>query len=95
MYSDKHFVSTSPENQHFNWEQKAKSVQNFRAFTVIKNVTECANVIDDNLAENEVRSNDKYTLLAHMDNVFTDAVSLLVLLGSFASYSSLRIFNVI
>ena len=55
-----------------------KSVQNFRNFTVIKNVPENGYVIDDNLAENEVRSNDKYTLLAHMDNVFTDAVSLLV-----------------
>ena len=55
-----------------------KSVRNFKNFTIIKNVSESGNVIDDTLAENEVRSNDKYTLLAHMDNVFTDAVSSLV-----------------
>ena len=35
-YSDKHFVSIfNPENQHFKWEQKKKSVQNFRTFTNI------------------------------------------------------------
>ena len=28
-YSDIHFVNSSPENQHFIWEQKEKSVQNF------------------------------------------------------------------
>ena len=33
-YSEKHFVNSSPENQHFNWERKEKSVKNFRTFTV-------------------------------------------------------------
>ena len=28
-YSDKQFVHSSPENQHFIWEQKEKSVRNF------------------------------------------------------------------
>ena len=32
-YSDNHIVNSSPENQHFIWEQKEKSVGNFR-FTV-------------------------------------------------------------
>ena len=31
--------------------------------------------VDDHLADNEVRSNDTYTILAHVDNVFTEAVS--------------------
>ena len=32
-YSDKHFVHSSPVNQYIIWEQKEKSVQNFRMFT--------------------------------------------------------------
>ena len=32
-YSGKHFVSSSPENQHFIWEQKKKRAQSFRIFT--------------------------------------------------------------
>ena len=36
---------------------------------------------NDSLAENEVRSNDTYTLLAHMDNVFMEAVSSNILRG--------------
>ena len=35
-YSDKHFVNCSPEYQHFIWEQKEKSVQSFRTFTIDK-----------------------------------------------------------
>ena len=34
-FSDKHFVNSSPENQHFVWEQKGKSVWNFRTFTIL------------------------------------------------------------
>ena len=34
-YCDKHFVNFSLENRHFNWEQKVKSVRNFRTYTVI------------------------------------------------------------
>ena len=34
-YSDKKFVNSSPKNQHFIWEQKEKSVRNFRTFTVV------------------------------------------------------------
>ena len=33
-YSDKHFVNYQPDNQHFIWEQKEKSVWNFWTFTV-------------------------------------------------------------
>ena len=32
-YSDKHYVNSSHENQHFIREKKEKSVQNFRTFT--------------------------------------------------------------
>ena len=35
-YSDKHFVSSSPDNHYFIGEQKEKSVQNFRTFTVLQ-----------------------------------------------------------
>ena len=35
-YSDKHFVNSSPKNQHFVWEQEEKSVWNFRTFTVYR-----------------------------------------------------------
>ena len=35
-YSDMHFVNFGPDNQHFIWEQKEKSVRNFRTFTVMK-----------------------------------------------------------
>ena len=34
-YSDKKFVNSSPEIKNFIWEQKEKSVQNFKTFTVI------------------------------------------------------------
>ena len=33
-YSDIHFVNSSPENQHFIWELKDKSVRIYRKFTV-------------------------------------------------------------
>ena len=33
-YSDKYFVNLSPEIHHFTWEQKEKSVRNFRKFTI-------------------------------------------------------------
>ena len=33
-YSDNHFVNSTPDNQHFIWDQKEKSDQNFRTFTV-------------------------------------------------------------
>ena len=32
--SDKHFVNSSPYNQNFIWEQKEKSVWNFKTFTI-------------------------------------------------------------
>ena len=32
-YSDKEFVISSPDYHHLIWEQKKKSVQNFRTFT--------------------------------------------------------------
>ena len=34
-YSGRHFVNSSPENQHFMCQQKENSVQNFRTFTVL------------------------------------------------------------
>ena len=34
-FSNKHFVNSSPDTQHFIWEPKAKSIDNFRTFTVI------------------------------------------------------------
>ena len=34
-YSDIHFVNSSLDNQHFTWEQKQKSVHNFRTFIVL------------------------------------------------------------
>ena len=33
-YFDKHFVNSSPDNRHFIWEQKEKSVQNVQTVTV-------------------------------------------------------------
>ena len=40
-HSAKHFINSSPDNQHFIWEQKEKSVQKFRTFTLINtNVTQ-------------------------------------------------------
>ena len=33
-YSDKHFVTSSPDNHYFIWEQKELSVRNFRTFIV-------------------------------------------------------------
>ena len=33
-YSDKHFVTSCPHNQHSIFEQKLKSVGNFRKFTI-------------------------------------------------------------
>ena len=33
-FSDKHFVSASPDNQHFNWEEKKKRVWNFRTVSI-------------------------------------------------------------
>ena len=35
-YLDKHFMNYSPDNQHFIWEQREKSVHNFRTFTISK-----------------------------------------------------------
>ena len=34
-YSDKHFVNSNLDNQHFIFEQKEKSVCNFCAFTIV------------------------------------------------------------
>ena len=33
-YLDKHFVNSSPDNQHFIWEQKEKSVRNLKTYTI-------------------------------------------------------------
>ena len=33
-FAAKHFVSSSPANHHFIWEQKEKTVRNFRTVTI-------------------------------------------------------------
>ena len=40
-YSDKHFVNSSTNNQHFIWEQKEKSVRNFKTFTEMGHKSQC------------------------------------------------------
>ena len=40
-YSYKQFVNFSPENHHFIWEQKEKSVWNIRTFNIIWSLISC------------------------------------------------------
>ena len=43
-YSNKQFVDSSPHYQHFIWEQKEKSVQNFGTFTVSVSSSHCSGI---------------------------------------------------
>ena len=47
-YSDTHYVHFNPENQHFNGEQKEKSVRNFRNIYVLVNADRFAKLKTNN-----------------------------------------------
>ena len=44
-YSDRHFVNSSSDNQHFIWEQKKESVRCLRTFTLKLKYMSCNNVV--------------------------------------------------